>query len=398
MSARPRISDEDRRLRIAVRHRLAPAHRAASVSEVAGAVVGLHATEPASVHLAAFARSGATRDDVDRALYGERSVVKQLAMRRTVFAFPAPLLPAVWGSAAARVAVQQRARLARDVVREGIAEDGPAWVERATESVLAVLEEHGPLTTAQLRSMLPSLEERLSYAAGKAYAAHVPIASRVLTTLAASGAVVRGDNDGGWKVSRPRWTLTSAWLGEDPRELDEAAGYALLAEAWLRSFGPGTEEDLVWWLGAPKVAVRRALAAVGAVEVGLESGGTGLVLPGDVAPVPHPGRWAALLPALDPTTMGWKQRDFYLGGHARLLVDRNGNAGPTAWLDGRVVGGWSQRDDGQVVVVPCTEIDPDGLRLLESEAGRLSDWLDGQVVRTIYQSPLVRAGTSSSSM
>jgi hypothetical protein len=144
--------------------------------------------------------------------------------------------------------------------------------------------------------------------------------------------------------------------------------------------------------------VRRGLATVGAVEVDLEGGGTGLVLPGDVAPVPDAGRWAALLPALDPTTMGWRQRDFYLGPHARLLVDRNGNAGPTAWLDGRVVGGWSQKDDGQVVVVPCAEIDPAGLRLLEAEAGRLSDWLDGEVVRPIYQSPLVRAGISSSSM
>ncbi|HEY6933346.1 MAG TPA: winged helix DNA-binding domain-containing protein [Marmoricola sp.] len=398
MKARPRISDDQRRARIAVRHRLGPDQRAASVAEAAQAVVALHATEPANVHLSAFARSGASRAQVDAALYEHRSVVKQLAMRRTVFAFPRESLPAVWGSAAARVAAQQRDRLARDVVREGIATDGDAWVEEATGAVLAVLEQDGPATTAELRARLPQLGSRLTYAEGKAYGGNFPIAPRVLTTLAASGAVVRGENEGGWKLSRPRWTLTAHWLGERPRPLDEAAGYAVLVRGWLRSFGPGTEADLLWWLGATKAAVRRALAEVDAVAVDLEDGSTGWVLPDDVEPVDRPGRWAALLPALDPATMGWKERGFYLGPHADALFDRNGNAGPTAWLDGRVVGGWTQKDDGQVVVVPCEEVDRAGQRLLEAEAGRLSAWLDGDVVRSLYQSPLVRSLASSSSM
>lgn len=400
MTARPRISDEQRRARLAARHALAPAHRVATVPAATRAVVALHATEPANVHLAAFARSGATRDEVDRALYGERSVVKQLAMRRTVFVFPRGLLPAVWGSAAARVAAQQRDRLARDVVREGIAADGPAWVAEATGSVLALLGERGPLTTAELRAALPSLEARLTYAEGKSYGANSPIAPRVLTTLAASGAVLRGENAAGWKVSRPRWTPTADWLGDVPVPDEERDGYRRLVEAWLRAFGPGTEDDLVWWLGSTRAAARQALADLDAVEVDLEGGAVGLVLPDDLpdGPAPDAGRWAALLPALDPTTMGWKQRWFYLGDHAGLLFDRNGNGGPTAWLDGRIVGGWTQKDDGQVVVVPCEELDRAGERLVDAEADRLTAWLDGDVVRTIYQSPLVRTGLSSSSM
>ena len=60
--------------------------------------------------------------------------------------------------------------------------------------------------------------------------------------------------------------------------------------------------------------------------------------------------WAALLPVLDPTVMGWKQRDFYLGAHAPHLFDSNGNAGTTAWWDGRIVGCWVQDDAGVVEV------------------------------------------------
>lgn len=185
-------------------------------------------------------------------------------------------------------------------------------------------------------------------------------------------------------------TAAEDWLGEPPEALDERAGYAELVARWLARFGPGTETDIVWWLGATKGAVRRALTDVDAVAVALADGSPAWVHPEDAGQVAPPAPWAALLPALDPTTMGWKQRGFYLGGHAALIVDRNGNAGPTAWWDGRVVGGWTQEDDGTVVVVPAVALPSAAKGPLAVAAGRLTDWLAGDVVRTIYQSPLVR--------
>src|SRR6185369_404868 len=79
------IDDAERRARLGVRHALAVP--VADTLAAARALTCLHATEPASVHLAAWARAGVTRDDIDDALYVQRSVVKQLAMPRTVFAF-----------------------------------------------------------------------------------------------------------------------------------------------------------------------------------------------------------------------------------------------------------------------------------------------------------------------
>ncbi len=344
------ITDDERRARLGVRHALATPAR--SVEDAVDAVVCLHATEPASVHLSAFARSGATRDDVDRALYEDRTVVRQLAMRRTVFAFPRDLLPAARGSAAARVAAQLAARLAKEVEAGGLAEDGGAWVRDASDAVVARLREK-PATTPQLRAALPALDLRLVMAPGKPWGGEFPIAPRVLSTLAAGGAVVRGRNDAGWKVSRPFWTAAEDWLGAPPDALDERAGYAELVARWLARFGPGAEADLVWWLGATKGSVRRALGDVGAVAVALADGRPAWLHPDDTEEVAPPAPWAALLPALDPTTMGWKERGFYLGDHAERIFDRNGNAGPTAWWAGRVVGGWTQRDDGTVVVVPA---------------------------------------------
>ena len=63
---------------------------------------------------------------------------------------------------------------------------------------------------------------------------------------------------------------------------------------------------------------------------------------------PEPDPTAALLPALDPTPMGWVERDWFLGEHRAPLFDRTGNIGPTIFWQGRVVGGWAQRADGEI--------------------------------------------------
>ena len=382
-----KVPDSERRARLARRH--AFAEPADDVPAAVESVVCLHATEPASVYLAAWARTASNREAIDVALYDDRSVVKQLAMRRTVFAFPRRLLPAVWGSASARVAKQQRERLARDVAKGGISTNGERWVEVHTTEVLELLRERGPMTTMELRGAIPALDSRLDVAPGTKWGREIPIAPRVLTTLAASGAIVRGTNDGGWNTSRPRWTATEHWLTEAPEPLAAREGYAELVRCWLRSFGPGNETDLVWWLGATKTVVRRALLDVDAVQVDLRDG-IGFLLPDDVDPVDPPAPTAALLPILDPTTMGWKHRDFYLGEHRDRLFDSNGNAGATAWWDGRVVGGWSQEPDGTVVVLPLESLEAAAVGGLEAKAEELTAWLDGQVVNSVYHSPLTR--------
>ena len=385
------IPDSERRARLARRHALAPGHRAADPEAATRAVTVLHSTEPATVYLSVRARvDGVTVADVDRALYEDRTLVKQLAMRRTLFVFPRDLLPAAWGSASARVAATLSTRLAKEVEKGGLADDGAAWLDDARAAVVAVLRDHDPMTAQEIRARVPALEARLDLAPGKSYGVNVPIASRVLSQLGVEGALVRGENAGHWRLSKPRWTLMSDWLGDVPPAAKEDEGYAELVGRWLRSFGPGTEDDLVWWLGATKGAVRAACAALGAVEVSLDGGGTGWVLPDDLDQEDDVEPWAALLPVLDPTVMGWKQRDFYLGEHAPHLFDRNGNAGTTAWWDGRIVGCWVQDDAGVVEVRILEKLPKAAVAALESEAARLTDWLDGVRVGTVYPSSAMK--------
>ncbi|MEE6280923.1 winged helix DNA-binding domain-containing protein [Georgenia sunbinii] len=388
------ITDTERRSRLSRRHALHPDHRLDDAVAVARAMTVLHATEAATVHLAVHARAdGVSPADVDRAMYEDRTLVKQLAMRRTLFVFPRDLLPATLGSASARVAAEQRRLVARDVERHGVAEDGQAWLDAAAAAVVARLAGGEPLTARQLREQLPELAGTVTVDTGKKYGGTFQVAPRVLTMLGAEGWIVRGPNAGHWRLGRPSWTLMSSWLGQQPEPLTADDGYAELVRRWLRTFGPGTVEDVQWWLGSTKSAARAALAAVAAVEVSLDGGVPGWVLPDDVDPVEPPGAWAALLPTLDPTTMGWKGRDFYLDpADVPYLFDTNGNGGNTAWWNGRVVGAWAQAADGEVRVItrPGAALPAEGRAALDAEAARLTDWLAGVRITNVYSSQLMK--------
>jgi hypothetical protein len=392
-SSLPTIGVEDRRARLARRHRLAPGHRAGDAVEAAASVVALHGTDPGTIFLSAWARvDGFAVADMETALYDDRTLVKHLAMRRTIFVFPQETLPYAQAGVSARVAADERKRLIKEVEAAGLHRDGSRWLDEACAQVLAALADGRELTSSELRAELPVLEGSVTYGEGKSWGGQVPIGPRVLTVLSASGRVVRASNDGQWFVSRPRWASTEAWLGSAPPAMTTEEGLAGLVERWLRSFGPGTLADIKWWHKSTVAAVRRALADVGAVEVTLEpEGSVGYVLPDDVDPVEPAEPWVALLPALDPTTMGWTERAWYLGDHKAQIFDTAGNAGPTVWCDGRIVGGWRQRDDGSVELQMLETVGRAAARALKERAEELTEWFGGQRVMMRFPSPLSKA-------
>jgi hypothetical protein len=116
----------------------------------------------------------------------------------------------------------------------------------------------------------------------------------------------------------------------------------------------------------------------------------GFLLPDDDKEEADVGEWVAFLPGLDPTVMGWKERGWYLGDYEKELFDTNGNAGPTVWWNGKVVGGWGQRSEGEVVFELLEAAPARVVAQIETEARRLTDWLGGVVVKPRFPTALER--------
>jgi hypothetical protein len=72
------------------------------------------------------------------------------------------------------------------------------------------------------------------------------------------------------------------------------------------------------------------------------------------------------------------------------LFDPYGNAGPAIWSDGRVVGGWGQRSDGEVVLEFLEDVGTEVRAAAEEQATTLTRWLDGEVVKPSFPTPLQR--------
>ncbi len=157
--------------------------------------------------------------------------------------------------------------------------------------------------------------------------------TRLLAILSATGEVVRGHNAGHWRISRPMWTSMTSWLGEAMTPTDPDAGYAEIVRRLLWTFGPATEDDLVWWLGATKGAVRAALAGVdgdrGRTRRRLDRRGCSPTTPPTSRSPPTPSRgWRCCRRSIRRRWGGAGGRDFHLDpAHTPFLFDRAGNGG-----------------------------------------------------------------------
>jgi hypothetical protein len=382
------ISVEERRARLARRHFLASGSGAPDAVTLAGGIVGLHATDPATVFLSARAR-GVEGAALERALYEERSLLRMIGMRRTLFVLPLELAAVVQAACTETILAASRKRYAKLIEGGGIAVDGAAWLDEVSVETMRALEARGEAYASELSADVPQLREKIHYGEGTKWASSTGTTSWVLFLLAAEGRVVRGRPRGAWTSSQWRWAPAEAWFEQPLPRLEPEAARTELAARWLAAFGPATVTDLKWWTGWPLGQTRAALSAIGAVEVDLD-GVPGFVLPTDLEPEAEPKPWAAFLPSLDPTVMGWKERDWYLGEHAPALFDRNGNAGPTVWWNGRVVGGWAGRKTGEVVFRLLEDVGADAERVIDAEMQRLQAVLGGTKVVPRFATPLAK--------
>lgn len=349
-----------------------PRTRTDDLPQIADDLVALHSSDPVTVFLSAMARMAhPSIAAVEQALYVDRSLIRHHGMRRTLWVATPPVVQLMHAAATRDLLTNERRRTSQLLAASGI-QDPEQWLADAEKQVLADLREHGPSTAREIGQRVAALRQRLQLAPGKTYAAVQSAHTRVLYILGFAGKMLRGQPSN-WINGAYRYAEANSWLPGGLGDLDPRLAAAELAARWLQRFGPATTVDLQWWMGWTLKRTRQALADCGAVEVDLDDV-TGW-LAADDPPLAPVEPWVAVLPGLDPTIMGWKQREWYLPSTSLEVFDGVGNGGPSLWVDGRVVGGWAQTKDGSVHVHYFERVGADRRREIDQRIDELKSWI-----------------------
>lgn len=391
------VSLEDRRRALVRRHHLAG--DAGTPEEVTRSLVALHATDPASVYLSVLARSpGTSFEDMHEDMYGRRSLVRWMAMRRTLFVFAREDVPMVQAAVSTPLAAALRRQLIARLERNGSEPpieggDIDAWVARVEERVERAMARRGSATGVELRRDEPALATLIPARAPSDRPQRVT--APLLTLMSAAGRLVRATPTGPWTSRHHRWEPLAHWWPDGMPAIDPPTAQRELARRWLTRFGPATFEDLQWWTGWTKGTTGAALDQLPTLPVDLH-GREGIALDDDdsgTAEAYSTEPTAALLPALDPTPMGWKHRDWFLGIAAGHLFDTAGNIGPTLWWDGEIIGSWAVTSSGDVRTKVLADRGKAADQAIAQAAADLTRQLHGTAVTPAVRTPLERSLT-----
>ena len=129
---------------------------------------------------------------LEQALYDERTLVRILGMRRTLWVVTDELAPIVDAACTRTVAARERTRLKQINPQSDLAEDPAVWIDRVAAAALDALRDRDEAFTSDLTRADPLLATKIRLGAGTRWEAHVSAGSRILPLLAAQGRIVRG--------------------------------------------------------------------------------------------------------------------------------------------------------------------------------------------------------------
>ena len=347
---------------------------------VAAATVGVHAQVLSAAEISAALRlGGATRADVRRALWHDRTLVKTFGPRGTVHLLPAADL-ASWMAALAAIPW-------RSPFPEGV-----RLTAGQTESVVAAIGE----ALRECELTVDELTEALGDLAGPwavepvmpAFQTLWPRWRQVTDRAAYAGALCYGPD----RARKITYTHPSRWAGE-LASVDSATAVVWLVEQYLRSYGPATSASFAQWAGAPPAwADGRIAAHPGVVGTELD-GEPAWDLPDTSYDVPA-AQGVRLLPYFDAFVVGSRPRHLLFPGRAReRALSPSGQAGnyPVLLVDGEVAGVWHQRRSGRrvaVTVEPLRRLPKARLADLDVQVARLGEIVEAEATFMIGEVPV----------
>jgi hypothetical protein len=391
---------------LAYKQHLLPGSKGDDVVQVARDIVALHATAATSLYFSLWARvADFQRGALEDALYERHTLTRWLCMRVTLHVMPSDevlFFHQAYPFDYLERPTPPQFRGGGLLAGAGLCEESgaEALLDDLHQRVLGFLAENGPSTVRQMGSKVPELRAKIRHDVGKPYEGEFSIGSRLVGGMCARGLLVRAKPRGTWRSNLYEYALPSDWLpGVDLESVTQDEARVWLVRRYLVAFGPATLDDLQWWMGLTKGDVQKALGAIASdvIEIAIEGLSDECLMLADDAErlrdfTPPDAPYVFLLPSLDPYIMGYRDRQRFLAPeHRKKVFDRAGNAVPTVWADGRVVGVWGQRKEGPVFYELFEPVGDAERALISERVQSLEDFLDGEVLPPGIRTPFVRS-------
>lgn len=338
------------------RHHLTRRAPKKDLARVVGDIGGVQAQVMSAAELQVTVRADCTVQDVRRALWTDRRLVKTWLMRGTLHLVPAEDLPVF------------TAAMSSHLVRSPA-----AWLKytQLTErEFTGVIQAIGDALDGQALT-----REELIAKVGKGRSERVQVALKsgwgsLLKPVARQGRLCFGPSRG----QSVTFVQPRQWLGRW-RELDPEAALVEMGRRYLRSYGPASKDDFArWWGHWPGIGKAAWTGmALELAPVSIE-GRRADVLANDLDSIAstEPVAGVQLLAGFDPYLMGHSTRDHLFDAQYRWRVSRiAGWISPVVLVDGRVVATWSYKVAKQSLVVsvePFHKLSPSTVKQVRARA------------------------------
>ncbi|TWD84812.1 winged helix DNA-binding protein [Kribbella amoyensis] len=348
---------------------------ASSPADVVRAMCGAHAQILSAAEVSVALRiDGATRADVQTALWVDRTLVKTFGPRGTVHLLPTEDLP-LWTGALSALpwsggSPVPEARMTDEQTAAVIAAIGDALaaddltIDELTEEVVARAGSWaGDLVMPAFQVMWPRWRQ-------------------VIPAAACAGVLCYGPNRG--RLT----TYTNPHRFAPPFEPEDGEkALTEIVRRYLYSYGPATPQQVAKWLSTSPAFMARVFERSDLAEVEL-NGNQAWLVRGDTELPDASASGVRLLPYFDAYAVGSHPRDLLFPGKAWTRALAGGQAGnfPVMLIDGIVAGVWHQRRSGRklsVTVEPLGRLTAARRRALDDEVTRLAEIQDAKPDLTI---------------
>jgi hypothetical protein len=360
------------------RHALAEPATDLGPADIAGVLCGAHAQVLSAAELSIGRRiAWATRADVQRALWEERTLVKTFGPRGTIHLLPTAELP-MWTGALTALppsapAHPEGVRFTPGQADEVIAAIGDALTDTeltVDELTEAIADRAGPWAVEQTMD---------------AFQGKWPRWRQLTSTAAHRGLLCFGPGQG----RKVTYASPHRWL-PGFRPADGDAALRTLVTRYLHAYGPATPQHFAKWIGIPP---RYAALLFGKLDGEIErvelDGEPAWAVADDTQTPPQPHRGIRLLPYFDAYVVAGQPRDrIYPGAAASRALTPAGQAGnyPVLLIDGVVGGVWHQRRSGgklAITVEPLRQLTAPQRRQLDDEAGIVGAVMEATATLTV---------------